>query len=282
VKIGRPQAHVRPLRRLRAIGHVLKVAAASDRWGVRDSAAASNTVAAIDDAKQNRPPRGALAVIAVGLLATVLAAVLSTDQPIGSATLEWVEKAPMPDSRVVPIPGGGQMQLTEAGIRATEPNISNYTLYRVSAVLTIGAGSAVGRGRLRCAVHVPNGTEAAKTPKSRAAYPRSSEDLAKQEVSETSLVEFSSHSAELASVEVADVLGKRYTDEAGIGVEWGPYQIGKQVWQLGLPAGRRKAPLRLPFVSIWRTTVTPAANMACTIETAAGSATVRTADSLPG
>ncbi len=234
------------------------------------------------DEKRNRPPRGALAVIAVGLLATVFAALLSTDEPIGAATLEWVEKAPMPDSRVASIPGGGQMQLTEAGIRATEANISDYTLYRVSAVLTIDAGSAVGHGRLHCSVHVPHGAEAAKTTKSRAAYPRSSEDLIKQDASETSLVEFSSHSAELASVEIADVLGKRYTDEPGIVVEWGPYRVGKQIWQLGLPAGQPRAPLRLPFVSIWRTTVTPAARMACTIETVAGSATVRTAGTLPG
>ncbi len=233
------------------------------------------------DETQNRPPRGALAVIAVGLIATVFAALLSTDEPIGAATLEWVEKAPLPDSKVVSIPGGGQMQLTETGIRATEPNVSDYTLYRVSAVLTIDAGSAVGQGRLRCSVHVPHGAEAAKTQKSRAAYPRSSEDLVEQEVSETSLVEFSSHSAELASVEVGDVLGKRYTEEPGIVVEWAPYQVGKQVWQLGFPAGQPKAPLHLPFVSIWRTTVTPAARMACTIETAAGSATVRTAGALP-
>lgn len=234
------------------------------------------------DEKQSRPPRGALAVIAIGLLATVLAAVLSTDEPIGSATLEWVEKTPMPDSGVAPIPGGGRMQLTEAGIRATEANISDYTLYRVSAVLTIGAGSAVGQGRLRCAVRVPHGAEAAKTPKSRAAYPRSSEDLVKQDVSETSLVEFSSHSAELASVEVADVLGRRYTDERGVVVEWAPYRPNRQIWQLGLPAGRPKTPLRLPFLSIWRAQAPPAARIACTVDTAAGSATVRTAGSLPG
>ena len=127
-----------------------------------------------------------------------------------------------------------------------------------------------------------HGAEAAKTTKSRAAYPRSSEDLIKQDASETSLVEFSSHSAELASVQIGDVLGKRYTDEPGIVVEWAPYQVGKQVWQLGLPVGQPKAPLRLPFVSIWRTTATPTARVACTIETAAGSATVRTAGSLSG
>ena len=85
---------------------------------------------------------------------------------------------------------------------------------------------------------------------------------------ETSLVEFSSHSTELASVEVGDVFGKRYTTEKGIVVEWAPYQVGRQVWQLGLPPGGRRSRPDLPFVSIWRTTVTPAAQMACTIETA--------------
>ncbi|MDX6608157.1 MAG: hypothetical protein QOF85_82 [Solirubrobacterales bacterium] len=234
------------------------------------------------DQRKIRPPRGALLVVAIGLLATVTAALLSTDKPIGAATLEWIEEAPMPDSKRVPIPGGGKMQLTDAAIRSTEANVSEYTLFRVSAVLTIDAGSAVGHGRLSCAVHVPSRTIVAQTSKSRAAYPRSSEDLFEQDTPETSLVEFSSHSTDLASVEVSDVFGKRYTDEKGIVVEWAPYRIGQQIWKLGLPSGRPKDDLKLPFVSIWRTTAIPAARMACTIETAAGSATVRTAGSLPG
>ncbi len=234
------------------------------------------------DERQIRPPRGALVVIAIGLLATVAAAVLSTDKPIGAATLEWIEEAPMTSSRPVAIPGGGQMGLTKAEIRSTEPNVSDYTLFRVSAVLTIDAGSAVGQGRLSCAVDVPRRTLIAQTHKGRAAYPRSSEDLFEQDTPETSLVEFSSHSTDLASVEVSDVFGERYTTERGIVVEWAPYREGQQVWKLGLPSGRPKGDLKLPFVSIWRTTAKPAARMSCTIETAAGSATVRTAGSLPG
>jgi hypothetical protein len=234
------------------------------------------------DESKIRPPRGALAVIAIGLLATVAAAVLSTDKPIGAATLEWIEEAPMPSSKTVAIPGGGQMQLGEAEIRSTEPNVSDYTLFRVSAVLRIDAGSAVGQGRLSCLVQAPLRTLIAQTSKSRAAYPRSSEDLFEQDTPETSLVEFSSHSTDLASVDVSDVFGKRYTTEKGIVVEWPPYRAGQQVWKLGLPSGRPKQDLNLPFVSIWRTTGKPAAHMSCTVETAAGSATVRTAGSLPG
>lgn len=231
------------------------------------------------DERQIRPPRGALIVIAVGLLASVLAALLSTDKP-GAATLEWVEEGKLPDSKVVAIPGGGQMRLSDGLIRATEENVSDYTLYQTSALLTIDAGSAVGQGRLRCVIRVPKRTIVAKTHSSRASYPRSSEELIKQEPPENSLVEFSSHSTDLALVEIGDAIGSRFTDEPGIVVEWAPFRIGQQMWQWGLPGGRPEADLRLPFASIWRTTTTPAARVACTVETGAGSATVRTAGSL--
>lgn len=234
------------------------------------------------DESKIRPPRGALIVIAIGLLATVAAALLSTDKLIGAATLEWVEKTPLPDSKKAAIPGGGEMQLSEAGIRATEPNVSDYTLYRTSALLTISAGSAIGHSRLRCSVQVPKRTIVAKTPKSRASYPRSSEELSEQDTPETSLVEFSSHSTDLASLEMSDLFGKRYTSLKGIVVEWAPFRIGRQVWKYGLPAGRPKEDLRLPFASIWRTTAKPAAKIACTVENAAGKATVSTEGALEG
>ncbi|HXR29559.1 MAG TPA: hypothetical protein VN752_00285 [Solirubrobacterales bacterium] len=232
------------------------------------------------DESKTRPPRGALVVIAVGLLATVAAALLSTDKPIGAATLEWVEESKMPDSQAAAIPSGGQMQLSDGLIRATEPNVSDYTLYQTSALLKIDAGSAVGSGRVRCSIRVPKRTIVAKTHSSRASYPRSSEELAEQEAPESPLVEFSSHSTDLASVELGDVLGKRYTAVSGIVVEWAPFRIGQQVWQWGLPRGRPKEDLTLPFASIWRTTTSPAAKIACTIETAAGTSTIRTAGSL--
>lgn len=232
------------------------------------------------DESKIRPPRGALIVIAIGLLATVAAALLSTDKLIGAATLEWVEEAPMPDSRKAQIPAGGEIQLTDASIRSTEANVSEFTLFRTSAVLTISSGAAIGHGRLRCSIRVPKRTIVAKTPKSRASYPRSSEELSEQETTENSLVEFSSHSTDLALVELSDVIGKRYTKEKGIVVEWAPYRIGQQVWKYGLPAGRPRQDLVLPFASIWRTTASPAGMIACTVENSAGAATVKTAGAL--
>jgi hypothetical protein len=235
----------------------------------------------VADESKIRPPRGALIVIAIGLLATVAAAVLANENLAGSvATLEWVEKTPLSDSKKAAIPGGGEMQLTEAGIRSTEQNIGEYSLFRTSALLTISRGAAIGHGRLRCSIQVPKRTIVAKTHNSRASYPRSSEELFEQDTPETSLVEFSSHGTDLSSLEMSDVFGSRYTREKGIVVEWAPFQIGQQVWKYGLPAGRPQEDLTLPFASIWRTTSKPAAKISCTVENSAGKATVSTAGKL--
>lgn len=231
-----------------------------------------------------RPPRGALAVVAVGLVATLAAAVLATDKSSGSAAeLFWEAKAPLPDSRTAPIPGGGAMQLSELGIRTTETNISGYRLFRVAGKLTIDADSAVGQGRLRCATRVPGNAIVAHTPGSRASYPRSSsgENLIKQDVPEVVLVEFNSHGTGLAVLGLADAFDS-FTDQTGVVVSWSPYRKGVQEWQWGLPAGRPAKALELGFASFWRSTGTPSAQISCTVETSVGKATVRTAGKLAG
>ena len=105
-----------------------------------------------EPAKDPRPPRGALIVIAVGLLACVAAALLTTDKGSGeAANLEWVQTAPIPDSKPAQVPGGSQsMQLTGGDIRATGTNVSGYSLYQVASTLRIEAGAPVGNGRILC------------------------------------------------------------------------------------------------------------------------------------
>lgn len=229
-------------------------------------------------------PRGALIVVAVGLLACVAAALLATDKSSGSAAdLEWVQKVPLPDSKAVPVPGGSgqQIRLTEAGIRATGTNVSGYSLYRVAAKLEIDAGAAIGSGRIRCAIQAPGDTEVAQTPGSRASYPRSSEDLFAQEVPEVVLAEFSSHGATLAVLEFEDLFEDGFSSERGLKVEWPTYQFGKERWEWFLPPGQPQKTLELPFASVWKTTAIPSAKIACTLTTSAGEATVKTAGALP-
>ena len=229
----------------------------------------------------SRPPRGALAVVAVGLLATVAAALLATDENGGSSVqVEWARLAPLPDSAPARIPGGGSMRLVDAGVRATEDNVEGERVFRAAAVLRIEAGSAVGQARVRCRMS-GGGAELGRSFDSRSAYPRSTgeDSLTKQDVPENVAVRFHSSGAEYASLELGDAF-ETFTDLRGVLASWEPHRTVSQGWQWSLPEGRPQEPLRLGLASFWKTTRSPSASVDCTLENALGSAGVRTAGSL--
>jgi hypothetical protein len=237
----------------------------------------------IDEVTETRPPRGALAVVVVGLLVTVAAALLTSTKITGAVTLEWEKTVPIPNSRDAEIPGGGAMRITHAQISTSEENVSGYKLFRVSAVLRIDAGSAVGQARVNCRTDVPRRTIPAKTPGSRASYPRSSsgEDLIKQTFPEEIVVEFNSHGSDAATLEFDDALS-RFVNQPGVVVSWPAYRQSLQEWQWGLPEGPLEKPLELGFASIWRTTTPPSVSIVCSTNTSAGSATTKTGGRLGG
>jgi hypothetical protein len=233
------------------------------------------------DLRKIPPPRGALIVIAIGLLATVAAALLSTDQATGEAAqLEWVKRVAMADSKPASLAGGGTMQLTDGAIRTTGTNVSGYSLFRVSSRVRIDAGAPVGGGRILCAVSGDGRAEISHSAGGlRATYPRSTTGLYNQEVPEVILLDFSSHGTELAVVEL-DGLPPHFSTEKGVKLEWPKYEPGVEHLEYFLPAGKPKADLVLPFETVWRTTSPPGAKVACTLTTSAGKMTVRTAGAL--
>jgi hypothetical protein len=232
-----------------------------------------------EPSQETRIPRGALIVIAVGLLASVAAALLTTGKGSGeAANLEWVKRVSMPDSRPAEVPGGGgSMRLTVGTIRATGTNVSGYSLFRVSSTLRIDEGTPIGSGRVVCAVKSLRGAEIAQTSGGlRATYPRSSIGLYNQEVPEVILLDFSSHGTELAVLEL-DGLPGHFTTEKGVKLEWPEYVPGTEHLEYFLPAGKPKQELVLPFETVWRATAAAGAKVSCTLTTGAGEATVRTA-----
>lgn len=240
----------------------------------------SNT-ALVEPNKDNRPPRGALVVVAIGLIATVAAALLATDEAGGSSVeIEWAAHAQLPDSAPATIPGGGSMRLRDGGLRASEDNIEGERIFRVTSVLRIDSGSAVGQARVRCRM-TGGGAELARTVNSRGAYPRSSGEynLTKQEVPESVGVRLPIQGAEYASLELGDAF-PTFTDLPGVVVSWLPHRTYSQEWQWGLPTGRLREPLALGFAGFWRTSGKVAAKVSCSLETGAGKATVRTAGEL--
>ncbi|MEZ5078302.1 MAG: hypothetical protein R2725_12775 [Solirubrobacterales bacterium] len=230
----------------------------------------------------NRMPRAAVIVVAVGLLACVVAALLATDRASGEAAqLEWVQEGTIPDSSAATVAGGGgTMQLTDGGLKATGTNVSGYALFRASAVLRIDAGSPVGSGRIFCRVKGRNAF-VAQTGNLRASYPRSSKKLFNQEVPEVVLVEYSSHGLGLAVLEFDDLFASGFSTERGVKLEWPPYEEGAERWEWFLPSGPPAEDLVLPFATVFKTTAIPAAKIACTLTTSAGETTVATAGALP-
>ena len=231
-------------------------------------------------------PRGAIAVVAVGIFACIAAPLLTHFNAGGSAEyahLFWVQQQPIPDSKPVKVPGGTQkMQLVDGGIRSTGTNVSGYSLFRLLTTLKIEAGAPIGEGKILCSTsRTNNGTEIARsTGNLRALYPRSSEaGIYGQEVPQTLKIDFSSHGHEAAVLEVADT-GERFTSVHGVKLEWPKFEVDTQRLEYLLPEEAPEEEVELPFYTIWKTVKPPTARVSCKLTTPKGSATVRTAGAL--
>lgn len=229
----------------------------------------------------SRPPRGALIVVAVGILACIAAALLTTEKGGSASEVPYVAELKLPESRSVTVPGGSQKMLLYNGqIHATEVNSAGYRLFRTAATLRIDAGAPVGSARVHCSVKAPPRTVAAQSYRYRASYPRSSEELQEQPVPENVVITSNTSGGELALLRLNDAF-KEYASEPGIKVEWpAPYREGEERWTWFLPPGAPKQTLKLGFATIWRTAAKPGTEIACTVTTNSGSATVRTAGKL--
>ena len=219
-------------------------------------------------------------MIAVGLLACVAAALLTADRGSGeSASLEWVERAPVPDSRSIEVPGGGgSMQLIDGSIAASGTNVSGYALFRVATTLRIDAGSPVGNARILCRTVAGPRTEIARSGEGlRALYPRSSDSgIYSQAAPERLVMDFSARGGESVIVEAEDLRILGFTTEKGVKLEWTKYKEGVEGLKYFVAGGKPTQDLSLPFFTIWRTTGIPSATVSCTLTTSAGKSTATT------
>jgi hypothetical protein len=236
-----------------------------------------------------RIPRGAIIVVAVGLLATLAAAVLTTGKGSGEAAhLEFTKTRKIADSKAVTVPGSNdaKMRLVEGNIRSTNTNTAGYSLFRVFYVLKIDKGAPIGGGRILCSIHVPrSGTEIAHssgTGSLRMLYPRSSrEGIYGQPIPEGVVAQFSSHGYELAVLEeISEDMPARWASIQGVKLGWPQFEEGTEHLLYYLPDGKAKETVLLPSYSLWKTQKPAKAQIACTLRVAAGKATVETEGSL--
>ncbi len=241
-----------------------------------------------DHKPDDRIPRGAIVVVVVGLIATLAAALLASGKGGGGfAHLEFVQRGKIPSSKPAAVPGskGAHMQLVDGGVQATGTNVAGYALFRVVSRVKIDQGAPIGGGRILCSIHGLGSTTliAQSSGGLRMLYPRSSKDgIWGQPVPKTLLARFSSHNSELAELEeVSEDLPERWTTIQGVKLGWPEYEEGTEHLKYYLPDGKAKTTVELPFYTVWKTTRRPAAQIACTLEVAAGKATVKTAGKLP-
>ncbi len=235
-----------------------------------------------------RIPRGAIIIVAIGLLATLAAALLSNSGSNSgeAAHLEFVRKGKIPDSKKVAVPGSkkAKIQLVGGTIKATGTNVAGYELFRVLSTVRIDAGGRIG-GEMLCAVNAPRtGTLIAQSSNGlRMLYPRSSEEgVSGQEVPATVLARFASHGHLLAVLEeITEDMPESFTTIQGVKVGWPEYEEGTEHILYHLPHGKTPKTVELPFYTIWKTKKAPAAKISCTLETKLGKATVETEGSLP-
>ena len=231
-------------------------------------------------ADEDRVPRGAVAVVVVGLALSLLAALLTVEESEGGERLDWERSGAIPDSRPAKL-GQGSARIVDAEIVATRANASGYSLFRASGTLDLDLAAFDGRGEARCTARVPKRTVLARTPGKRASYPLPSDDLRTQAVPELSVVRFNAKGSDTVGVELEDAFNV-FTSADGVKVEWAPYQQGEQTWEWVLAPEKRNEPLTLSFATMWRTTTTPGAAFDCSVEAGPDTARVRTAGRLGG
>jgi hypothetical protein len=228
------------------------------------------------NAAKDSVPRGAIAVVVVGLLLSMVAAVLTVDEDEGGERIDWELSGEIPGSRPASLGSEGSLEIADAKIDATRDNASGYSLFRVSGTTILDLGGYEGRSQARCTVRVPPRSVLARTPGKRAAYPLPSDDLQNQAVPEISVIRFNAKGTDLVGVEVEDAF-EEFTNADPAKVEWAPYRQGEQTWEWVLEPAERTEPARLAFMTMWRTTESAAARIACSAT--AGGETTRAATS---
>lgn len=228
------------------------------------------------NAAKDSVPRGAIAVVIVGLVLSVVTALLTIDEDEGGERIDWELSAEIPGSGPSSLGSEGSLEIADAKLDATRDNASGYSLFRVSGTAILDLGGYEGRSQARCTVRVPPRSVLARTPGKRAAYPLPSEDLRSQAVPELSVIRFNAKGSDLVGVEVEDAFDE-FTNADPVKVEWAPYRQGEQAWEWVLEPAERSEPVRLAFMTMWRTPESAGARIACSAT--AGGESARTATS---
>ncbi|MBK5232754.1 MAG: hypothetical protein JJE13_07205 [Thermoleophilia bacterium] len=218
------------------------------------------------DKPTDRIPRGAIAVVVVGLLLTLAVVALDTRGGGSSAELEWTTTEEVETSPAADFGGKGEFSLRRTTLSAIPPNGGGELIFRVSGAAVVDSAGKKPTS-VKCAVTAADpDTTVARTPNLRAAWPRPSDDLLAQEVPESLVLKFNAVGNSILGVPIRDSV-HRYTNSASPTlVDWGGYQedsLGTHSWIWTMDKGTGPGAATLGYAVVFKTSVKPEADINC-------------------
>jgi hypothetical protein len=220
------------------------------------------------DKNSDRIPRGAIAVVIVGLVLTVIVFAIDLRGGSSSGELEWqvFEEVQTPE-KSAEAGKNGEIGMRRTSISALPPNGGGQLVFRIGGVAVVDSGDKPTE--VRCAVTATGqDTTIARTPNLRAAWPRPSDgdEVRSQDFPESLVLKFNANGKEILGVPISDVI-HRYIDTASpASVAWDTDVIGTQEWVWDLPKGTGPGPAALGYVVVFRTAFRPEADLRCSVD----------------
>jgi len=185
--------------------------------------------AAIKRALASPPPRGAVIVVAVGLLVTFAAIALSKDPGGSGEDVSLNDEKTFVDSPTVTLPGGGNAKIVDGAVTNSDSNDLSQRIYRIEASLRARAGGADRIDLVRCQLTYPKGVELGISENRDAAFPRPLEDTADDAIKEATTVEFDTEDSSKAAVDLRNQFFK-YVIGGNPSVSWPSLAKGQNTW----------------------------------------------------
>lgn len=225
-----------------------------------------------------RIPRPALAVVAAGLLLSAAIFGLSLRSGGSSAELDWDIVEPVRSPPVEKLGKNGSLSLARTSVSSLAPKDDGTLVFRIAGVVNIDSGGPA-LTTLRCDVSTTNGGDAmiARTNRKRAAWPRPSDELQRQEVPELAVVKFHAHGADILGLPIRDSF-RRYTDSAAPTlVDWVGYEDRSQNWLWTMEKGTGDGSASLGYAVFFRSAERPEGEVSCMAKSAKRSGSVASA-----
>ncbi len=215
------------------------------------------------ESSDGRIPRLAIAVVLVGLLASLAVYGLSFVPGSSSVKVDWdtIEEIASPPARDA---GEGSFSVSRTSLSALAPNEDGMLLYRVAGVVRVDSGGRKPT-EIRCDVisRADGDTRMARSTRLRAAWPKPSDDLQAQDVPETSFAKFQTGDSNKIDLPIRDVVRQYVNIALPVTVDWDGYIEDDQNWIWNLPEGTGAGSATLPWLVIFEAEDRPKGSIEC-------------------